>query len=97
VAEDPVGGRADPTERRERMRFLGGQERLRVRGVAEPAAHQYLRQHVRDPERGAEPLGGGVVVGRDGEAGLHAARSVWRAVDGKVDVMTLAAYAERFT
>jgi hypothetical protein len=38
---------------------------------------------VRDAELGGQPLGGGVVVGLDGEAGLHGRRSVCPGSDGK--------------
>ena len=85
VVEDHRGGVAQAAEGVERMRFGGGEERARLLHVAEPAPDEHLREHVRDAERGRQPLGGGVVVRGDGEAGLdrwHGRRSVWAAHDG---------------
>ena len=71
VAEDHARPRLQAAERVERMRVGGGQERPRGGGVAEPAADEHLREHVRDAEVGGQPLGGGVVVWRDGESRVH--------------------------
>ena len=73
VAEDHPGAVAEAAEGVERVRVLGGEEALRRDRVAQPAAHQHLREHVRDPQLAAEVLGGGEVVGGDLEAGVLAA------------------------
>ena len=73
VAEDHPGAVAQAAEGVERMRVLGGEEPLRRHRVAQPAAHEHLREHVRDPQLAAELLGGGEVVGGDVEAGILAA------------------------
>ena len=49
----------------ERMARVRRQERARPPGIGEPAPHEHLRGDVRDPEPGAQPLGGGVVVRGD--------------------------------
>ena len=73
VAEDHPRAVAQAAEGVERVRVLGGEEALRRGGIAQPAAHQHLREHVRDPQLAAEALGGGEVVGGDLEAGILAA------------------------
>ena len=73
VAEDRPGAVAQAAEGVERVRLLRGQEPLRRRRIAEPAAHEHLREHVRDPELATELLGRGEVVGGDVEAGFLAA------------------------
>jgi len=75
VAEDQRGGLAQPAERLERMLRLGLQEPARGLRVAQPAPHQHLREHGRDAQRVAQPLGGGVVVRSDLEAGVGAAHA----------------------
>jgi hypothetical protein len=73
VAEDHPGGGLQAPERLERMRLLGLEEAPRGPGVAEPAPHQHLREHVRDAQLAAQPLGGGVVVRGNVEAGVRSA------------------------
>jgi hypothetical protein len=85
VAEDERRGLAQAAERVERVRVGGGEERLGGRDLGQPAPHQHLREHVRDAQRGGQALGGGVVVRRDGEAGVdpgHGRRSVRSRSDG---------------
>ena len=66
--EDPRRALAQAAERVERMAHVGGEERPRRLDLAEPAPDQHLRGDVRDAQRLAEPLGGGVVIGRDLQA-----------------------------
>jgi hypothetical protein len=78
VPEDDPGAGAQAAERVERMGLLGGEEALGRRRLAQPAPHEHLRQHVRDPQLAAEALGGGEVVGGDVEAGVLAAHGPGR-------------------
>jgi hypothetical protein len=55
------------------MGLLGGEEAARRRRLGQPATHEHLREHVRDPELAAEVLGGGKVIGSDLETGVLAA------------------------
>ena len=68
VGEDPRCAFAQAAERVERVAHVGVEERARRRRIAEPAPDQHLRRDVRDAQRRAQPLGGGVVVGRDLQA-----------------------------
>ena len=68
VGEDPRRALAQAAEGVERMTHVGGEERARRLGLAEPAPDQHLRRDMGDAQRLAEPLGGGVVVGRDLQA-----------------------------
>jgi hypothetical protein len=84
VSEDHRGGVVEPAERLERMSRLGLQEAPRVGRIAQPAPYQHLREHGRDAQLAAQPLGGGVVVRSDLEAGVGAAHaSEARAVGGR--------------
>ena len=90
VREDLRGALAQAAERVRRMAHVGVEERPRERGVREPAPHQHLRDDVRDAQRGAQPLGGGVVVRGDIEAGVgHRSVTVRAAPDG------IGAFAQR--
>ena len=73
MAEDHPGAVAQAAEGVERVRLLGGEEPLRRHGIAQPAPHEHLREHVRDPELATETLGRGEVVRGDVEAGFPAA------------------------
>src|SRR3954454_2360601 len=52
------------------MPLLRLEEATGGRGVGQPAAHEHLREDVRDAEIAAQALGGGEVVGGDVEAGV---------------------------
>ena len=77
VPVDDRGALAQPAEGVERVRHAGLEELARGGALAEPAAHEHLRGDVRDAELRPQPLGGGVVVGRDRQADVgrsHGAR-----------------------
>ena len=85
VLEHPPGRRPQAPECVERVAFPSREERPRGGFLAQAAPHQHLREHVRDAERADQALGGAVVVGRNGEAGVgpgHGRRSVWPLPDG---------------
>ena len=67
MAEDVLRGGVQPAERGERMAVGAGEEPLGFGRVVKPAPHEHLGEHVRDAERGGQPLGGAVVVRHDGE------------------------------
>jgi hypothetical protein len=75
VAEDDRGGLAEPAERLERMRRLRLQEASRGLRIPHSAPYQHLREHGRDAQLAAQPLGRGVVVRGDFEAGVGAAHA----------------------
>ena len=88
VAEDHRRGLAQPAERSSGCAVLGLQEAPRGRRVAQPAPHQHLREHGRDAQLAAQPLGGGEVVRGDFEAGVRAAHaSDARAAGGRNRVL----------
>jgi hypothetical protein len=66
------------------MLRIGLQEGSGGGGIAQPAPNEHLREHGRDAQLTAQPLGGGVVVWRDLEAGVGAMHaSDARAVGGR--------------
>ena len=91
MREDPRRALLQPAEGLERMPDVRRQELARGGRVGETAAHEHLRGDVRDPEPGAQPLGGGVVVRGDLESdvGRRHARTVRRRADGPDPAATL--------
>ena len=75
------GGLASPARRRADA-LAGGQERARRLRLAEPAAHEHLRQHVRAAELRGQPGGGREFVGGDVQARVHDARRLGAREDG---------------
>ena len=64
-AQDQRDGRLDPRERTRVVHLVRRQERARGVGLAQPPAHEHLRERARAPERRPQPLDRGRVARRD--------------------------------
>ena len=82
VAQDERDRGVDAGEGGRIVGLLGRQPRPRARGLPQPAAHEHLRQRVRQAQFALQPCGGGEGIGGDLEARLGHAATVRPRPDG---------------